>query len=122
MVLTAALLASANAAHADYLWLQRGGDASAAPISAVARFGEIDETPQPVTALSAPRAFLADGKDLPLAAEADRFVDGTITLATPFPAIYVLEVSAKVNGAATIDGKKYEDVRHTATLSFEVMR
>lgn len=48
--------------------------------------------------------------------------DGTITLPTPFPGLYVLEVTAKVNGAATVDGKKYEDVRHTATLSFEVPR
>lgn len=48
--------------------------------------------------------------------------DGTITLPTPFPGLYVLEVTAKVNGAATIDGKKYEDVRHIATLSFEVPR
>ena len=37
------------------------------------------------------------------------------------PGLYVLEVSAKVNNASvTIDGKKYEDVRYTATLSFEV--
>ncbi|MDM0026208.1 hypothetical protein [Variovorax saccharolyticus] len=48
--------------------------------------------------------------------------DGTVTLATPFPGLYVLEVTARVDGAATIEGKKYEDVRHTATLSFEVPR
>lgn len=46
--------------------------------------------------------------------------DGTVTLKTPFPGLYVLEVAARVNGSATYQGKKYEDVRHTATLSFEV--
>lgn len=46
--------------------------------------------------------------------------DGTVTLDTPIPGLYVLEVSAKLNDArVTIDGKKYEDVRYTATLSFE---
>ena len=48
--------------------------------------------------------------------------DGTVSLATPFPGLYVLEVTARVNGAVTIDGKKYDEVRHTATLSFEVPR
>lgn len=46
--------------------------------------------------------------------------DGTVTLATPFPARYVLEVSAQVNGAASVDGKRYDSVIHVATLSFEV--
>ncbi|WP_353505984.1 hypothetical protein [Variovorax arabinosiphilus] len=199
--LAASLVASAGAVHADYLWLQRDG------ATAEARFGEVGRPDQPVATLAAPRAFLADGKDLPLTAEAERVVvaasavpagtdlraaarrvgddgalylyqarwgraetkavndlelvptapngntfklvwkgntvaatqvnvdtsegwrrvlrpaaDGTITLPTPFPGLYVLEVMAKVNGAATIDGKKYDDVRHTATLSFEVPR
>lgn len=49
--------------------------------------------------------------------------NGTVTLDTPIPGLYVLEVSAKVNNASvSIDGKKYEDVRYTATLSFEVGR
>ena len=48
--------------------------------------------------------------------------DGTVLLETPFPGQYVLEVTARVNGSATVDGKKYDDVRHTATLSFEVPR
>jgi hypothetical protein len=48
--------------------------------------------------------------------------DGTVSLATPFPGLYVLEVTARVNGAVTVDGKKYDEVRHTATLSFEVPR
>ena len=196
--LAASLVAAAGAAHAEYLWLQRDG------ATAEARFGEVGRPAQPVAALAAPRVFLADGKDLPLTAEAERVVvvvpagadlraaarrvgddgalhlyqarwdraetkavndlelvptapngntfklvwkgntvaatqvnvdtsegwrrvlrpaaDGTITLPTPFPGLYVLEVTAKVNGAATVDGKKYEDVRHTATLSFEVPR
>lgn len=46
--------------------------------------------------------------------------DGTISFTPAFPALYVLEVSAKVNGAATVDGKKYDDIRHVATLSFRV--
>lgn len=47
--------------------------------------------------------------------------DGTVTLDTPFPGLYVLEVSARVNGGSvTLDGKQYDDVRHTATLTFEV--
>jgi hypothetical protein len=48
--------------------------------------------------------------------------DGLISFNPSFPALYVLEVSAKVNGAVTVDGKKYEDVRHVATLSFRVDR
>lgn len=49
--------------------------------------------------------------------------DGTVTLDTPIPGLYVLEVSAKVNDASVaINGKKYEDVRYTATLSFEVSK
>lgn len=49
--------------------------------------------------------------------------DGTVSFVPSFPGLYVLEVSARVdNGAVTIDGKKYADVRHTATLSFEVPR
>lgn len=46
--------------------------------------------------------------------------DGTVTLDTPFPGLYLLAVTVRVNGDVTVDGKKYEDVRHTATLSFEV--
>ncbi len=47
--------------------------------------------------------------------------DGTITLATPFAGLYVMEVTARVNnGSVTVNGKKYDDVRQTATLSFEV--
>lgn len=46
--------------------------------------------------------------------------DGTVSFSPLFPALYVLEVSAKVNGSATVDGKKYDDVRHVATLSFRV--
>ena len=199
LLLAAACLAAAGAAQADYLWLARDG------ANAAARIGELDKAPQPVAGVSAPRAFLADGKDLPLTTEADRVVipstagadlravasraggeagkatltqyqarwgrtetkavndlelvptepggntfklvwkgstvpatqvnvdtsegwrrvlrpakDGTVTLGTPFPGLYVLEVTARVNGAVTIDGKKYDEVRHTATLSFEV--
>ena len=46
--------------------------------------------------------------------------DGSVTLDTPFPGRYLLEVSVRVNGAVTVDGKRYEAVRHTATTSFEV--
>jgi hypothetical protein len=199
LFLAVACLAVTGAAQADYLWLARDGDA------ATARLGELDRKPQPAAAVSAPRAFLADGKDLPLTVEPDRVVipaaagadlravasraaeeggkatltqyqarwgraetkavndlelvptepggntfklvwkgstvpatqvnvdtaegwrrvlrpakDGTVTLGTPFPGLYVLEVTARVNGAVTIDGKKYDEVRHTATLSFDV--
>lgn len=48
--------------------------------------------------------------------------DGSVSFNPSFPALYLLEVSAKVNGTVTVDGKKYEDVRHTATLSFRVDR
>ncbi len=47
--------------------------------------------------------------------------DGTVQLEAPFAGLYVLEVSARINGSAMVDGTKYEDVRHTATLSFEVV-
>jgi hypothetical protein len=46
--------------------------------------------------------------------------DGTVTVNTLFPGRYLLEITARVNGSATVDGKKYDDVRHTATLTFEV--
>ena len=49
--------------------------------------------------------------------------DGTVSFTPWFPGLYVLEVTARVNnGSVTLDGKKYDDVRHTATLSFEVSR
>lgn len=48
--------------------------------------------------------------------------DGTVQLETPFAGLYVMEVSARINGSAMVDGTRYEEVRHTATLSFEVVR
>ena len=199
--LAAACLVAAGAAQADYLWLSSDG------ANGIARVGELGKTAQPLASVAAPRAFLADGKSLPLTAEADRAVisgaagtdlravtsragseggkatltqfqarwgraetqavndlelvptepggntfklvwkgdavpatqvnvdtsegwrrvlkpakDGTVSLATPFPGLYVLEVTARVNGAVTVDGKKYDEVRHTATLSVEVPR
>ena len=49
--------------------------------------------------------------------------DGTVSFTPYIPGLYVLEVTARVNnGSVTLDGKKYEDERHTATLSFEVPR
>jgi len=192
-----AALSAMSQVHADYVWLER--DASGA---AQARVGELGGTRRPADSIDAPRAYLADGKELPLTAEADRLVvppagsgdlrlvarrvdgqgalhiyqarfgraetgavndlelvpttpqgnafrlvwkgstvaaaqvnvetsdgwrrvlrpaeDGTVSLGTPFPGLYLLEVTAKVDGAATVDGKRYEDVRHTATLTFEV--
>lgn len=205
-LLSACLAAAALAlpAHADYIWLER--DAAGA---ASAYVGELDKGRQPVAGLVAPRAFLADGKDLPLTTETERFAvpassggdnstgdlrlvasrvtdknvlnyyqarfgrtetkavndlelvpttpsghtfklvwkgntvaatqvnvetsegwrralksakDGTVSFDPSFPGLYVLEVTAKVNGSVTVEGKKYDDVRHTATLSFEVPR
>lgn len=195
---TTAAAFMAPAAHADYLWLQREG------AQARAYVGEVARRSAALPALKAPRATLADGKDLPLAPQAGHIdvtapegqdlrlttsvvgdkgaltfyqarhgrnetraandlelvpttpggntfklvwkgqtvaasqvnvdtsagwqrtlapaKDGTVSLETPFPGLYVLEVTARVNGAATVDGTKYQDVRHTATLSFEVAR
>lgn len=49
--------------------------------------------------------------------------DGTVGFTPWMPGLYVLEVTARVNnGSVTLDGKTYQDVRHTATLSFEVPR
>ncbi len=204
LVLAAGLATAVASAHAEYLWLQ-----SANAGAAHAYVGELDAARRlPASSVAAPRAYLADGKDLPLAVEAERFTitgaaggdlrllarrvsgdgdgdgvltlyqakfgrtetkavndlelvptepggntfklmwkggavaasqvnvqtaegwrrvlkpaaDGTVSLATPFPGLYVLEVTAKVNGSATVDGRKFDDVRHTATLSFEVPR
>lgn len=190
--------AFAAPAHADYVWLQREG------AQARAYAGDLAHRSAALPPVKAPRAYLADGKDLPLAPQpghieitapapddlrlsafqvSDKGVltyyqaragrnetraandlelvpttpggntfklvwkgqtvaatqvnvdtsagwrrtlapaaDGTVQLETPFPGLYVLEVSAKVNGSVTVDGKKYDDVRHTATLSFEVAR
>lgn len=44
--------------------------------------------------------------------------DGTVKLPVSFPGLYVLEASVKVNGTITVDGKRYDEARHTATLSF----
>ena len=79
LLLAAACLAATGAAQADYLWLSRDG------ANAAARIGELDKTPQPVTGVSAPRAFLADGKDLPLTTEADRVVIPAAAGADPRP-------------------------------------
>ncbi|KAF1042261.1 hypothetical protein [Xylophilus sp.] len=204
---SAAVVAAAGlvlpAAAADYVWLSRDG------ARAVAQAGSLDAAQNnraaaPAPQLEAARAFLVDGKDLPVMADGGawyaaaaprsdgdlRFTaravgeqgalllyqarygraetkpandlelvpteaggntfrlffkgrpvaasqvnvatsegwrrvlrpdaDGAVTLATPFSGLYVLEVTARVNGAATIDGKQYEDVRHVATLSFDV--
>ena len=47
--------------------------------------------------------------------------DGTISFTPWMPGLYVLEVSARVNDSSVMyEGRKYDDVRHTATLSFEV--
>lgn len=47
--------------------------------------------------------------------------DGSVSFRPSFPGLYVLEISARVNNAsATVAGKKYDNVRHTATLSFDV--
>ncbi len=48
--------------------------------------------------------------------------DGSISFIPSFPALYVLEISAKLNGAVSVAGTKYDDVRHVATLSFRVAR
>jgi hypothetical protein len=48
--------------------------------------------------------------------------DGCVSFIPGFAGLYVLEVSARVNGAASVDGKKYDEVRHVATLSFRVDR
>lgn len=195
-----ALAASALAgpAHADYVWLQRDGT------QARAYAGELSRRSAALPPIQAPRAYLADGKALPVAPQAGHIDitapgaddlrlstfhvtgkgavtyyqaragrneiraasdlelvpttpggntfklvwkgqtvaasqvnvdtsagwrrtlapadDGTVQLETPFPGLYVLEVSAKVNGSVTVDGQTYDDVRHTATLSFEVPR
>ena len=197
-LLALAACALAGYAHADYVWLQRDG------AQARAYAGELPRRSAALPSLQAPRAYLADGKDLPVAPQAGHIditapggddlrlstfhitgsgavtyyqartgrsetraandlelvpttpggntfklvwkgqtvaasqvnvdtsagwrrtlapaADGTVQLETPFPGIYVLEVSAKVNGSVTVDGKQYDDVRHTATLSFEVPR
>jgi len=46
--------------------------------------------------------------------------DGSVSFEPVFPALYVLEVAAKINGTVTLDGREYADVRHIATLSFRV--
>jgi hypothetical protein len=208
IVLAGSLAATVCATQAEYVWVE---PASAATDGKARGYvGELDAAKRlPANAVASPRAFLADEKDLPLAAEKDFYAvqvpaaaaatapgdirllarrvgddgsitffqakfgraetkavndlelvplvaggntfqlvwkgrkvsatqvnvqtsdgwrrvlkpaeDGTVSITTPFPGLYVLEVSAKVNGLPTIvDGKKYEDVRHTATISFEV--
>lgn len=198
-LLATSLFLTSAAAHADYVWLER--DTAGA---AHAYIGEFEAEKGSPASISAARAFMADGKDLPLSAEAERLniaapangdlrlaatrigekgvlnyfqakngrsetkavndlelvptetngntfklvwkgntvaasqvnvetsegwhrvlkpaKDGTVTLNPVFPARYLLEVTARVNGTVTLDGKKYDDVRHTATLTFEVKK
>ncbi|MFC7289005.1 hypothetical protein ACFQPC_13220 [Herminiimonas glaciei] len=198
-LLATSLFLTSAAAHADYVWLER--DTTGAAHAYVGEFEAAKGAPGTITGA---RAFMADGKDLPLSVEAERLniaapasgdlrlaatrssdkgvlnyfqakngrsetkavndlelvpteangntfklvwkgntvaasqvnvetsegwrrvlkpaKDGTVTLTTPFPARYLLEVSARVNGSVTLDGKKYDDVRHTATLTFEVKK
>lgn len=198
-LLALCLLASGTVAQADAIWLERTATGASAHLG-----DALQRTPS-LPPLLAPRAFLSDGKDLPLTMQADHLAialestsadlrlhasqvsskgvlihyqakagrqdtravndlelvpttpggsafllmwkgqavaatqvnvdtsagwhrtlapaaDGTVQLDIPFPGVYVLEVSAKVNGAVTVEGKKYDNVRHTATLSFEVPR
>jgi hypothetical protein len=198
-LLATSLFLTSAAAHADYVWLER--DTAGV---AHAYVGEFEAIKGATVNLTAARAFMADGKDLPLSTEAERLnisapangdvrltatrigdkdvlnyfqakhgrsetkavndlelvpteangntfklvwkgntvaatqvnvetsegwhrvlkpaKDGTVTLNPLFPARYFLEVSARVNGSVTLNGKKYEDVRHTATLTFEVKK
>ena len=49
--------------------------------------------------------------------------DGTVGFTPWMPGLYVLHVSARVNESEVMyEGRKYNDVRHTATLSFEVQK
>lgn len=49
--------------------------------------------------------------------------DGTVSFTPSFPGLYVLEVTARIeNGSVTLAGRKYDEVRHTTTLSFEIPR
>jgi hypothetical protein len=198
-LLATSLFLTSAPAHADYVWLER--DTAGA---AHAYVGDFEAVKGATTGLAAVRAFMADGKDLPLSTEAEHLnisapangdvrltamrigdkdvlnyfqakhgrsetkavndlelvpteangntfklvwkgntvaatqvnvetsegwhrvlkpaKDGTVTLNPLFPARYFLEVSARVNGSVTLNGKKYEDVRHTATLTFEVKK
>ena len=192
-----AAMALSTAARADYVWLQRDGDSTRAYI------GELEKPLAPAAStLATPRAYLADGKDLPLTVQAQDYAisapatgdvrvlasrvsqdgvlhyyqarygraetkpvndlelvpvtangntfkliwkgnvvpasqvnvvtsagwrrtlkpaaDGSIVLSTPFPGLYILEITARLNGSVKVDGKQYDNVHHTATLSFEV--
>jgi len=197
LLLTAATAMTwSAAARADYVWMQRDGNGAHAYI------GELERPLAPAAStLATPRAYLADGKDLPLTVQERDYAitapatgdirvlasrvsadgvlhyyqarygrtetkpvndlelvpttangntfkliwkgnvvpasqvnvvtsagwrrtlkpaaDGAVTLATPFPGLYVLEITARLNGSVTVDGKQYENVHHTATLSFE---
>lgn len=46
--------------------------------------------------------------------------DGTVSLQPLFPGLYLLEVTAKVNGSVSLNGRQYDDVRHSASLTFQV--
>ena len=51
--------------------------------------------------------------------------DGSVSLVSArfpdlFASLYVLSVTVKVNGKVTLNGKTYDQVRHTATLAFGV--
>lgn len=196
VMMAALLLGSMTVVQADYLWLEPAQDGVHAYLGMHETAAKADPS-----GLSAPRAFLADGKELALqtgkeylqvvtapadirvtaqAVEQDNVLhfyqarfgrhetkavndlelvptepggktfrliwkdipvaasqvnvstsdgwirtlkpaeDGSVTLDTPFPGLYILEVTARVNGSMTYQGRKFEDVRHTATLSFEV--
>lgn len=66
--------------------------------------------------VAAPQASVSTGEGWSRTLKAES--DGTLKLPVSFPGLYVLEVSVKVSGALTVDGKQYDGARHTATLSF----
>jgi hypothetical protein len=66
--------------------------------------------------VAAPQAIVSTGEGWSRTLKAES--DGTLKLPVSFPGLYVLEVSVKVGGALTVDGKQYDGARHTATLSF----
>ena len=82
-LLATSLFLTSAPAHADYVWLER--DTAGA---AHAYVGDFEAVKGATTGLAVVRAFMADGKDLPLSTEAER-----------------LNISAPANG----------DVRLTAT-------
>lgn len=105
----AAGLLAATLARADYLWLQPEGDGARVHV------GELRKPPEKLPALFDAKAVLPEGKGV-------THEQATGHFSVPRAAGDMRFAATRTSADGVLTGKKYDDVCHTATLSFEVPR